>query len=258
MNKLLNKVLIVFFVLIFLIGCSSSRSNVPVNLKGTEVLPKKDYSGDCRNMYLKQFYVPSGKANIYLLASKTTNDAVLIDFGGYDLTHVDDYLRSKNLNLKALLLTHGHGDHVLGSSLVQMTKNVAVYMHKADENFFGRTINIIKRTGMNDPGKPTNIKFVKEGDNIIIGDIQIKVLHTPGHSKGSVCYYIQNGSILFTGDTLFKGLIGNPNFAGGNMSELKNSVNRLLLLPYYTSVYPGHLETTTIEKEKKDNIIHTL
>ncbi|MEW5818860.1 MAG: MBL fold metallo-hydrolase, partial [Cyanobacteriota bacterium] len=196
-------------------------------------------------------------SNIYLIGCKKTREAALIDFGGYGAATIDKYLNSNGLKLKALLLTHGHNDHIWGASLIENIYKVPVYINQSDRNWFDSMTGIYKRAGLTHNAIPLNFVFVNDKDKINIGNIAIEVIHTPGHSKGSVCYYIPFERSLFTGDTLFKNAVGNINFAGGSRKELKDSVLRLLTLPEYTNIYAGHLDQTTIKQEKVNNMVYS-
>lgn len=151
-------------------------------------------------------------------------------------------------NLDYILLTHGHMDHFASVKELQKRYNCEIFCSYKDLDFINGNIII-------DP------YFSKEKYNFIFKDYNdfniegIRIINTPGHSKGSVCIYFKDDNVLFSGDTLFKDGFGRYDFHGGNLKELKMSINKLFTLNNKTIVYPGHGEKTTINNEKISNII---
>lgn len=189
-------------------------------------------------MIIKRFVVGDYLTNTYLVISG--NEAILIDVGENPI-EVIEYLKNNDIKLKSIYATHGHFDHVLGVTEVKKYFKVPLYIHKNDEELMKRD----ERT--------KNIEvdgYIKEGDIIKIGNEEIKVIETPGHTLGSVCYLTNDG--IFTGDTLFNHSIGRYDI-GGDKELLKKSLKRLMELDDGLTVYPGHGFLTTLGYEKLTN-----
>ena len=176
--------------------------------------------------------------NAYLVCAEGRDDCVLIDPG-------DDYLKLKRAvggrRLAAILLTHGHFDHFLAAEPLRNTYQIPVYIHKGDAQ-------MEQPAGM---PKPNPTHFYDEGDVIRVGELEFHVLHTPGHSEGSVT--LKCGNTLFTGDTLFKNSMGRTDFPGGSDAKIFASLIRLAELPGDYEVCPGHEDFSTLEEERKNN-----
>lgn len=197
-------------------------------------------------MIIKNFVKGLLHNNNYLLIDEETKEAILIDCSRSD-DDIMEYVKQEKLNLKYILLTHGHYDHVLGLSYFQNKYNVDFWVHKNDI-FFIENLNLFTKIKEN-----TDIPKIKnifdENKKFYLGKKQIKVIHTPGHTEGSCCFLIDN--YLFSGDTMFFENCGRTDLYGGNLEDLKKSLYKLLLLPPKTIVYPGHGKATTIEHEKE-------
>lgn len=196
---------------------------------------------------------PTGplQANCYLLYDKEGGEAVIID-PGYNGKEFIEILKKKNLKLKYIILTHGHGDHIGGVAELLSTFKTELLIHKDDEEMLTDKI----KSGTVMIGYPdVNVSatvFIKDGDEFLLGNEKLTVIHTPGHTKGGVSILI--GNKLFVGDTLFFGSIGRTDFPGGSFDELKNSIqNKLFTLSEDVIVYPGHGGATTIKREKNSN-----
>lgn len=184
--------------------------------------------------------------NTYLVFDNVTRDALIIDAGNrFDF--INKQLKSRNLNVHALLLTHGHFDHIMSAKALQ-NSGLKVYVHKNDaiklrENkysFLKPDFPVLKPDVL-----------VEEGD-LTLGSLHINIIHTPGHSKGSVCYIIDDA--IFSGDTLFKLSIGRSDFADGSQMDLINSIkNKIFSLNENYKIYPGHGQNTTLDFEKENN-----
>lgn len=170
---------------------------------------------------------------------------------GADAQKLLDHLNKNALHLAAILLTHGHYDHVGGVELVRQATNAKVYIHEADEVMLrdGRA-NLSWQISRNPYIPVTEFETVRDGDTITVGSRSFRVLHTPGHTPGGVCYITED--LLFSGDTLFKGSVGRTDL-GGDPAQLRSSLTRLSALAGDYSVYPGHFENTTLACEKRTN-----
>jgi hydroxyacylglutathione hydrolase len=195
-------------------------------------------------MLVKTFIVGMLSTNCYVASSQETKEAIIID-PGIDLSSeaepILDYIAAKKLNEKFIVNTHGHDDHIQGNSFFQQKFNVPICIHLLDEHFI---------EDLEKGSYPPNF-FFKDGSQIKIGNETLNILHTPGHTPGSIC--LVGEKLVFTGDTLFAGGIGRTDFPGGSMSEMRNSLKKLMALPLNLLVYPGHGENSIIVEEKKSN-----
>lgn len=191
--------------------------------------------------------IPAGiyDANCYILVEENTKECGIIDPGG-DSQRLISQIDKLNAKPKFILLTHGHMDHVGGVIDLVKKYNIPFYISKADEEYMEKDDFVFGTL-------PKASGYLKENDILKLGDEIIKVLETPGHTKGGLCFLLNNDKV-FTGDTLFNGSIGRTDFIGGSMSEIINSIKeKLLPLGDRVDVYPGHGDMTTIEHEKKYN-----
>lgn len=204
-------------------------------------------------MIIKVFHTGILQVNTYLLIDEKTKEAVIIDLGG-DFERINQVIKENDANLKFIINTHGHFDHIMGDLAVQEAEvTVPVYMHIGDQWHADHIGASLKRWGVMDDHPPIKIaEYIDENKKLQIGDIPIKIIHTPGHSQGGLCYLIENN--LFSGDTLFNESIGRTDFEDGDYDTLIKSIKeKLLPLDESTIVYPGHGPSTTIEHEKKHN-----
>lgn len=193
-------------------------------------------------MNIKIMHVGELGTNCYLLEDETTNSAAIVDPGG-EGERVLAQVQADGMEVKLILLTHAHFDHTGGvAALHKALPEVPVYLHPADAALLGT--NVFPAIGA--PTVPYN-----DGDTLKLGSLTISVLHTPGHTPGGVC--LQVGEALFTGDTLFQGSMGRTDFAGGSYEEIMASLKRLGQLTGDYHVLPGHMGTSTLEKERRSN-----
>jgi len=192
-------------------------------------------------------------ANNYLLIDEKTNDALLIDCSSPDDDYVDE-IKKLGVNLKTILLTHGHFDHILGCNRFFEEFGSDIYVSEEDLEQIAYAPQMTMVLGGVKIPEVTSIKNeVKEGDKFKIGEVELTAISTPGHTKGGMCYYTNDGR-LFSGDTLFKRSVGRTDFMGGSLEQIKHSVReKLFKLPDDTVVYTGHGPETTIGYEKKYN-----
>ena len=204
-------------------------------------------------MILNIFQTGPLDVNTYVLKDEETKDAVIIDLGG-EFEELKAKLNSEGYEIKYILNTHGHFDHVLGEAQIQEKyPDLKIYINKNDERHYTDLTKTLQMWGFGDD-VPSLKPFatVDETTELFIGKTQIKVIETPGHSKGSVSYLVDDK--LFSGDALFYGSIGRTDFYDGDYDTLIESIKtKLLSLPEETIVYPGHGPHTTIQKEKKTN-----
>lgn len=202
-------------------------------------------------MKLKQFVIGEIEVNCYLLMEK--NQAILIDVS-FNPSSIEDYIIKNNIELKAILLTHAHLDHIGGLEQMRNKFSAPVYVHKSEEKWLtDPSLNGSKSiTYFGDiKCEPADIVLKEEGI-LHIADFEVEVIHTPGHTPGGISYYINEK--LFSGDTLFKSSIGRTDLYGGDSKQLVKSIkDKLFSLNDETIVYPGHGEKTTISYEKRNN-----
>lgn len=177
-------------------------------------------------------------------------EAIAFDIGG-NAKKVLQTLEDYHLQLKAILLTHGHYDHIGGVEAVRKATGAEVYIHENDAVMLesGRA-NLAYQLTSEAYLPVTEYHVLQDGAVLELGDKQIQVMHTPGHTSGGVCYLIED--MLFSGDTLFKGSIGRTDL-GGNPKEMKESLRKIAALDRDYKVYPGHFQASTLDREKKTN-----
>lgn len=192
----------------------------------------------------------------YLVTCPQSCDAVIIDPAG-DEDKLLALIETRSLRVKYILNTHGHADHVLGNPKLKNLFKIPVCMHEADDRFFNDPS--VREKSSHElglpPPDPADIKL-KDGDVLEVGTLNIEVIHTPGHTPGSVCYLV--GENLFTGDTLFVGAAGRTDLIGGSLNTLIKSIEKkLIVLPKQTIVWPGHdygeTLSSTIGREMEEN-----
>lgn len=186
------------------------------------------------------------ETNCYILLDEETMEAAIIDPADEAET-LRDTIENLGATLKYILLTHGHRDHTLAApKLHEMFPDAAVYIHPADKGRVG-----IYRYPMEELiGE--DLKFYDDGDTLKLGNLAIEVITTPGHTGGSVCLRV--GNALFTGDTLFAGSMGRIDLPGAQPDKMMSSLARLAKLEGDYDVYPGHMEPTTMARERQYNL----
>ena len=182
--------------------------------------------------------------NCYILEDDQTNLAAVIDPGD-EPELIQEALEKEGVEVRYLLLTHGHYDHTTAvPALHRVYPPADIYIHQADANGAGSTLFPLA-------GEVDDLKLYDEGDVIRLGDHEIQVLHTPGHSPGSVTLKVED--VLFTGDTLFAGSCGRTDLRGGSYEQIMQSLKRLGELKGDFHVCPGHEATSTLERERRSN-----
>lgn len=189
--------------------------------------------------------------NCYIVEDEQTKEAMVIDPGG-EPEKIIEMLDALGIdNLKYIYLTHCHGDHFGGILKLKEQKGGKVLIHRYDaEGLYNIGISLTYYIGMEDITLEADSR-VDEGDLIHVGNIEFKVIHTPGHTKGGTCLYCEQEKLLFSGDTLFRGTWGRTDLPTSNFADIINSItNKLAILPDDTIVYPGHGRTTRIKEEE--------
>ncbi len=190
-------------------------------------------------MFVKMFTVGMLGTNCFVVGDKDSGEAVVID-PGFDseseAQQILDEIERNGLQIKYIVNTHGHPDHNGGNSILKKYSHAPILIHEADAPMLN--------------GSPAD-RRLHEGDIIEAGNVKLKVIHTPGHSPGSIALLANN--YVFSGDTLFAGSIGRYDLPGASLEELVNSLKRLLTLPDHVRVCPGHGPATTIGEERRTN-----
>ena len=180
-------------------------------------------------MIIKTFVEPPIDNNNYLIIDEETKNAALIDCSSID-ERIDEEIEKQGANLKYILLTHGHFDHIAGIRPNRFKNNPQIVMHKADSDWLNNANQYLPMFGMPEITIPKVDVFVDDGDTIQLGSLEIKVLHTPGHTQGGVCYLVDGN--LFSGDTIFREAVGRCDLEGGNFNQIVESIeNKIFTLP---------------------------
>ena len=206
-------------------------------------------------MKIDRLILGAYETNCYVLRrDEKTEDCLIIDPGmGADA--LIEFLGEHGLNPLAVILTHGHIDHIAG--LVQLREcfiDIKVYIHKLDAEMLTNARNNLSAiAGFSFRTEPTDF-FLEENSQFELAGIKFQVLHTPGHTPGGVCLYSADDGLAFVGDTLFAGSVGRTDFPNGSMSQLVDGIKKkLFTLPDKTKIYPGHGPATSIANEKTHN-----
>lgn len=192
------------------------------------------------------------QTNCYFLYREDAKECILIDPADQG-QQIYNALSKNGFTIQAILLTHGHFDHIWGANEVRSLAGVKMYAYEQEKELLNsEKLNVSKGAG-----RPYTVEadiYLKDGETLTVADMTCKCIATPGHTAGSCCYYFEDAGILVSGDTLFQESVGRTDLPTGNMRTLMNSVKqKLFVLPEETKVYPGHGESTTIGYEKKYN-----
>ncbi|MBU2551192.1 MAG: MBL fold metallo-hydrolase [Proteobacteria bacterium] len=206
-------------------------------------------------MIVKQLIVGHMAVFCYLIACESTRAALVVDPAG-DEERIVSEARKADLDIRYIFNSHGHADHTCGNKRMKELTGAPVVMHAADDDLFNRgKRGVFERIMGFTPSPPADLRL--DGDTTLsLGDLEIQVLHTPGHTPGGLCLLVEGS--LFTGDTLFVGSGGRTDLPGASLPTMLESIKRLMSLPEETVVWPGHhygdTPTSTIGREKKTNV----
>ncbi|GFI50280.1 MAG: MBL fold metallo-hydrolase [Dorea sp.] len=203
-------------------------------------------------MRVERFLTGIISTNCYLAVNEETKQTVVIDPAASS-PNLMNHIEAEGLKIEAILLTHGHFDHIMGIDGFLKKYKVPVYVHEADREL------------MNDPKLNqsssytagytfSGAEYIQDGQVLHFAGYDFEVFHTPGHTPGCCCFYVRQKGVLFSGDTLFANSVGRTDFPGSSMSELVRSIReKLMTLPDETRVYPGHMGETAIGHERVNN-----
>ncbi|MBE5996588.1 MAG: MBL fold metallo-hydrolase [Lachnospiraceae bacterium] len=192
------------------------------------------------------------RTNCYLMQNQETGAALIVDPGD-EAEKIAQIIEKDGGTPEAILLTHGHHDHVMAvGDLRKRWPSCKVYIGSEEKGMLSQPLGMFPGTPSDYMGEPD--EWVDDGEVLSLIGTSFSVLRTPGHTKGSVCYWNEEEGILFSGDTLFRGSCGRTDFPGGSMEEMRESLKRLKdTIPDEVYVLPGHMNTSVMENEKRFN-----
>lgn len=203
-------------------------------------------------MKIEKFVTGIISTNCYLAINEETKQTVVIDPAACP-SYLMGHIKSEGLQVEAILLTHGHFDHIMGIDGFREEFPVPVYVHEGDKETLldpALNLSISYTSGYTFGGAD----YIRDGQRLELAGFSFRVIHTPGHTPGGVCYYVESEGVLFSGDTLFQNSVGRTDFPNSSTSDLIRSLReKVMQLPDDVKVYPGHMGETTIGHERKNN-----
>ena len=205
-----------------------------------------------KNITINTVVVSMVSTNCMLITNKTTGETLIID-PGYEAERISEEIKKLNLQPVAILLTHGHFDHVMAVDELRNEYNILVYVYQDEAELLGNSIlNHSAKYGIAYQTKADEL--LSDNQKLCLAGINIEVIHTPGHTSGCCCYYLPEEEVLISGDTLFYETVGRTDLDTSNGADMRLSIKRLLeTLPEEVQVFPGHGNSTTIDHEKRYN-----
>ncbi len=207
-------------------------------------------------MILEHLTVGVFQTNCYLIGDRKSGQAGVIDPGA-EGTRISNKLRELGLDLVAILCTHAHFDHIMAAWTLKRQSGGLIYISSKDQPTLLQVIfGLAPRFSPEiRPVAPSDVDHdLAQGDKLMLGDIAIEVIETPGHTPGHVTFYLGDQGMLFTGDLIFPGSVGRTDFLGGSHEEILNSIRKkIFTLPEKTAIYPGHGPKTSVGREKSQN-----
>lgn len=191
--------------------------------------------------------------NCYIVACENSREGIVVDPGG-DVERIIALVKQHRLKISTIINTHGHFDHIGGNRQAVETFGARLLIHQADAPMLSRSAEVARRYGLHGENSPEADAYLVDGMDIDFGTRRLRVLHTPGHTQGGCCLYIEEAQKVITGDTLFADSIGRTDLPGGSHEQLLESIRtKLFTLPDDVIAYPGHGLQTTIGHEKRCN-----
>lgn len=209
-------------------------------------------------MKVIKFPVNPFQMNSYIYYDEKTGDGVIFDPAVYfeeEKDKLEEIIKENNINIKKILLTHGHIDHILGNKFSKERFNVDIYGNDKDNFLIENAVTQGKMYGIELEESPSIDVYLNEGDKLKAGDIEFRIIHTPGHSPGSICYIDDKSKIVFCGDVVFRESIGRTDLPGGDYNLLISSIKDKLFKEVKEDyiLLPGHMEETNVGHEIKYN-----
>jgi glyoxylase-like metal-dependent hydrolase (beta-lactamase superfamily II) len=201
---------------------------------------------------INHYVVGPVQTNCYFAINDETKELLIVDPGD-NAAALAERVRGEGGKPVAILLTHGHFDHATAADALAKEFGIKIYAHEQEkETLADPKVNVSWMVGASNVFRAD--EFLTDEQELDLAGFHIRVLHTPGHTKGGCCYYLPYEEVVFSGDTLFCTSVGRSDLPGGSMSELVRSIKeKLMVLPERTTVYPGHGDVTTIENERMYN-----
>jgi len=207
-------------------------------------------STDRKNMYVRKIVVGQLDVNCYIVSDGSNSEALVIDPGD-EPEKIIECIDAAGLQPKYIIFTHSHYDHICAAKELHDKYNAVIVMHEQEKTTYKMTAQLCLSWGYAPEDFPEPERLLKDNDTISVGTISFRVIHTPGHTPGSIC--ILGEDTLFSGDTLFKGSVGRTDLPGGDFGLLSQSLKKLIHLPPETSVMCGHETETSIAEEMREN-----
>ena len=205
-------------------------------------------------MIVHVFAAGAMMTNCYVVSCEQTQEAIVIDPGFDERSEGENAFKvidERGLKMKFILNTHGHPDHTCGNGIVKDRFHIPILVHECDKHMLGTSGETIARFFGFKHSSPPADRLLSDEDAVSFGRVRLRVMHTPGHSRGSISLLGQKE--VFTGDTLFMGSIGRTDFPDSSETDINDSLKKLARLPESFVVYPGHGPETSIGKEKENN-----
>jgi len=201
-------------------------------------------------MKILTYRIGVASTNCYLIYDEESKKACLIDPAVYS-EKIMEVIFSKGLSVEYIILTHGHFDHILGANAFKEKTGAKIVAHEIETEYLENPAKSL--TSIQGRETVSADVLLKENDVLTFGEISLKVIHTPGHTKGSCCFICESEKIMFSGDTLFKDGIGRYDLYGGNYNILMQSLQKLKNIKENYKIYPGHGDSTTLDREIAGN-----